>query len=216
MVTDNAAIMVKCCEVANVTRIPCFAHTLQLGITEGLQLGTIAHAVATGKRVVTHFSQSVIATDALLEHQRRTGATKPVRLEKDVQTRWNSVFLMIKRMIQLRVHIIAVIHDEAITKPADKISLDIKETIWKTFEDMIHILEPLAEATDLLGMESTPTLSSVHVLLPTLLRNLAPDVRDAPYVRDMKAKIRQSLSSRLMPLDAASTQKKMELHCIIH
>jgi len=196
IVTDNAANMVSCCAEAKLARIACFAHTLQLGITEGLQLGTISHAVATGKRVVTHFSQSVVATDALLEHQRRMGTTKPVRLVKDVQTRWNSVFLMIKRMIQLRVNIIAVIHDEAITKPGDRIKLDIKDSIWKIFEDMIEILEPLAEATDILGMENTPTLSSVHVLIPTLMRNLSPNGRDAPYARDLKAKIRRSLVSR--------------------
>ena len=86
------------------------------------------------------------------------------------------MFFMIKQMIQLRVTIISVIYDEGITKPADKITLDINGTIWNIFEGMMLILQPLAKTTGLLGMENTPTLSSVHVLLLTFTRNLAPYV----------------------------------------
>lgn len=155
-----------------LTRIACFAHTFQLGIADGLQLATIMHALATGKRVVIHFSQSVLATDVQLKHQRRMGVTKSACY----QTRWNSVFFMIKQMIQLHVNIIVLY------------TMKLSPSQQENVDDMVHIIPNVSFAS-----------------YTELMRNLAPDVQNVPYARDLKIKIRQSLSM----------QKKTEFHYTI-
>jgi len=68
--TDNAANMKTCCQHGEFTRIPCFAHTLQLGINDGLkmghqqgsgrhQTGVIQRALAKARRLITFFNHSV-------------------------------------------------------------------------------------------------------------------------------------------------------------
>ena len=66
--TDNAANMKTCCQYGDYVRIPCFAHTLQLGINDGLKMGSqqgrqqsgiIQKALARARRLVTFFNHSV-------------------------------------------------------------------------------------------------------------------------------------------------------------
>ena len=64
-----------------------------------------------------HFNHSVVATQALLKNQ--PDENKALKLIQDVATRWNSSYLMIKRLLQLRVLVCAVLHAESVTKPSD-------------------------------------------------------------------------------------------------
>jgi hypothetical protein len=53
MTTDNAANMVVAAEKANIPRIPCFSHTLQLAINDGLKKPQIQKALAACRRLVS-------------------------------------------------------------------------------------------------------------------------------------------------------------------
>ena len=70
-----------------------------------------------------HFNHSVVATQALLKNQ--PDGNKALKLIQDVATRWNSSYLMINRLLQLRVPVYAVLHDESVTKPSDRSILDL-------------------------------------------------------------------------------------------
>ena len=65
--TDNASNMKVACQEADFQRIPCFAHTLQLAINDGLRLGkpateaqngTIMKALARARKLVGFFNRS--------------------------------------------------------------------------------------------------------------------------------------------------------------
>ena len=66
VVTDNAANMVSAAEGAEIAHVPCFAHALQLGVTEGLKTPRAARAIAAGRRLVGHFNHSAMSTQALM------------------------------------------------------------------------------------------------------------------------------------------------------
>ena len=54
-------------------------------------------------------------------------------------------------------------------------------------EHIVHVLEPLAEATEILSIEDLPTGSCVHRLIKNLLDDeLAPSNGDIPVVTDLK------------------------------
>lgn len=67
--TDNAANMKLCCTMGDYTRIPCFAHTLQLGINDGMksagqqgsrsERSVIHRALGKARRFITFFNHSV-------------------------------------------------------------------------------------------------------------------------------------------------------------
>ena len=197
--TDNASNMVACGKLLaadGITRISCFAHSLQVAVNEGLNVPVISKMIAFAKRVVAHFSRSQPATKALLDHQRRMNAPKILNFIRDVETRWNSTYMLMKRLIQIRAHVNAVLYDETITKPTDRMSLDIKDSTWKVMELVLPILEPFVEATNMLTNDSLPTLGSQYVLIKALTDRIQVDELDSGCERDLKKVIASSFMKR--------------------
>ena len=222
VVTDNATNMVASMSTGELgLHIRCFAHTLQLAVNDGMKLPAISKATAAARRLVGHFNHSAQATKALKDAQlQQLGAddagkeTCPLTLAQDVATRWNSTFLMMQRLLQLRVPVYAVIFGPH-TKNSDRMSLDVSDSYWATMEAICPVLEPLAEATELLATESSPTLSSVHVLLKSLWEALNSTPGEAKVASDLKNKIRDGLKKRFnltpdgLPSDASLTTPAM-------
>ena len=59
--------------------------------------------------------------------------------------------------------------NEEVTKPKDRKDLDLPDASWNILEDIVLILKPLADATEALTREDSPTLSQVYVLLHSLV-----------------------------------------------
>ena len=190
LVTDNASNMVIAAKELKLPHINCFAHTLQLAIEDGLKTGQISKTLGAARKLVSHFSHSVLSTNALIAKQ--DGNLK-LKLVKDIPTRWNSSFLMMQRLLKLRVPIYGII----LTKPSDRLKLDLKDSFWKIMEEICPILEPLAQVTEVLGAANSPTGSSVFVLLSNLVSNILKEIQtDSNVVKEMKSKIRAGLQKR--------------------
>ena len=187
--------MVVAAKELSVPHVSCFSHTLQLGIEDGLKINQIARVLGAARKLVAHFSHSVVATNALLEKQ-NDQSTK-LKLIQDVPTRWNSSFLMLGRLLKLRIPVYSVIFDDSVTKPCDRIKLDLKDNFWKIIEDTVPILEPLADITEILGKEDIPTGSGVYILLNNIFKTvLCSNSEDSGVVKELKQKIREGLQKR--------------------
>ena len=66
-IINNYSLLQVACQTADLPRIPCFAHTLQLAIADGLRLGkkpadakegTIQKALTKARKLVTFFNHS--------------------------------------------------------------------------------------------------------------------------------------------------------------
>ena len=196
LVTDNAGNMIKAADDAEIPRWPCFSHTLQLCVQDGIKVGPIKDALAFGRKLVGHFSHSSMATEALKEQQRKMGTKHPVTVIQDVCTRWNSQYFMAKRLIELRVPIYAVLLDDTVTNANARSQLDLKDSTWKILEDIEAPLEPLVEATELLTKEEEPTISQVYVVLQWLIGVLQVARDDSGAIKKMKMEILSKLKKR--------------------
>ncbi|XP_069140012.1 E3 SUMO-protein ligase ZBED1-like [Argopecten irradians] len=210
--TDNAANMEVAARAADIPSVKCFAHTLQLAVTDGLKLPLISKTLAAARRVVTHFNQSLIARSALKQKQEGN----PLSLIQDTPTRWNSSYFMMSRLLALRLPLYTVLYDDQITKTSDRSKLDISDAFWKIMEDIVPILEPFTEATELLGKEDQPTASAVFLLLNQLIRNdLCVSDLDTGVVKSLKDTIRSGLMKRFhvdkdgIPLESIITCPQM-------
>lgn len=63
--TDNATNYVRACELLGVTRIPCFAHTINLAVQKGLTSTTVQNNIARVRQITAYFHKSAIATTTL-------------------------------------------------------------------------------------------------------------------------------------------------------
>ena len=104
--------------------------------------------------------------------------------------------MLIERLLKLRVSVYGVLFDEAVTKKSDRVSLDLKDSTWKVLEDLPPVLEPLAEATQLLTSETVPTCSSVYLILGKLVARLDSSEADSVAIGDVKSIIRASIIRR--------------------
>ena len=101
LVIDNAGNMLVASKELNVPHVGCFAHTLQLAIGDGLKMLQILRVLGAARKLVTHFSHSVLATNALIAKQGNTKSK--LKLIQDVPTRWNSSYLIMERLLKLRI-----------------------------------------------------------------------------------------------------------------
>ena len=88
-------------------------------------------------------------------------------------------------MLKLRVSIYCVRLDEKVTKASDRANLALPEATWKVIEDIVPILTPLAEASQIVTSEKLPTISQVYVLLHHLTQ-LKPSDDGSTTAKDMK------------------------------
>ena len=99
MVTDNAANTVAAVRIAGWKHVRCFAHTLNLVISETIKTDLISAIRKRCRQIVTFFHQSTKATDKLNKIQAQVHV--PIhKLIQEVDTRWNSTVYMFERIIE--------------------------------------------------------------------------------------------------------------------
>lgn len=80
-----------------------------------------------------------------------------LKLKQDVQTRWNSTFEMLQRLVQIKDAVIATV---ALLRS----ELTLNESDWAIIEGILPLLSPFYEITTEISAEKNVTLSKVIVL----------------------------------------------------
>ncbi|KAL4112812.1 hypothetical protein QTP88_016538 [Uroleucon formosanum] len=139
---------------------PCVAHTLNL---------------------IGHFKHSSNATEKLKDFQLQMNLP-PLKVKQDVPTRWNSSFIMMERLVNIKAPLSATMS----TLPRAPNYLNASE--WEIILDCTHILKPFQIMTAKLSGEKYPTLSVVIPLirgLQHILRNLKTETDVGDVFRNM-------------------------------
>ena len=130
-------------------RVPCFAHTLQLAINDGLKsCRSISSIVTKASRIVNHVRKSTIATEKMEALYGKTLVAKN-------ETRWNSQLKMVRRIVEVDVD-----------KVVEKRELSLTSYEKAVLRELVEVLEPFEEATDILQGDK---YSSISLVIPSLL-----------------------------------------------
>ena len=188
--TDNARNMVAAVALLPWARVPCFAHTLQLAVKEGLKVPAVAEILTRCRKVVGHFKHSCVASRALEAAQVRLGLPQH-HLIQEVSTRWNSSYAMLSRIAEQQTAISAVLAESARAVDSDMI---LSSGEVAQVECAMGVLKPLAQATEVLGGEKMPSLSVVQPMLAALKRkHLKVSAVEPKMALDMKQVIASSI-----------------------
>ena len=160
-------------------RISCFAHTLQLCVKDGLASPSsiVTKVIAKAAKVVNHIKKSTLTTEKM---ETLFGKTVVSRNE----TRWNSQLKMIRRLVQVNT-------DEVVEKP--ELMFTSHEKV--VMKELVQILEPFEEATDLTQGDQYVSVSLVIPSVVGLQKHLQQvEVR---YLSSVVTKLKTALDNRL-------------------
>ncbi|XP_077299486.1 E3 SUMO-protein ligase ZBED1-like [Arctopsyche grandis] len=137
IVSDNAANILSAVRLGDWRSISCFAHSLNLVVQEATK--KICDVLGRVKNIVEFFNRSTQGKHKLAATQQQMNL--PVlKLKQDVQTRWNSTFDMLKRIVQVKDAVIATV---ALLRP----DLTLNEGDWEVIEEVLPLLSPFYEIT---------------------------------------------------------------------
>lgn len=186
-VRDNAANMKVAIRVAGVTDVGCMSHTLQLVLHDALFTQTSVEAVVKkARKIVTHFKHSEQACRHLVEHQQTVNSPEHSLLQ-DVETRWNSTYLMLERLVEQH----KAINLYSVQRGGID-SLSIAE--WELAGRVVKILKPFYTATQ--EICSDDACISVVIPLVSNLKNMLNTTAADHGLKQMKAALRDAMSRR--------------------
>jgi len=140
-VCDNGANVMKAlCEHQKLPFVlGCFSHAVNLAVESGFEGRQVGPLLAKARHAVEFFARSSKATYQVREEQLRSGtAPNEVReLVRDVPKRWTSAYDSLRRLVQLKDPVMAVLNNsrrqDLVLQPADIYQLTA----------LVEALEPL-------------------------------------------------------------------------
>ena len=174
-VADNGSNVVKALNELDAPGLGCFAHTLQLSVKLGLKVRRVSDMRTSAKHLVRRFKKSSKAATALRERQTGEGVTA-YRLIMEVETRWNSTCCMFTRLLRLEWSVRSVLSDSTVISRQDAAHLEMKQEHWDLMRELLPLLEPLKEMTDILQGQGYPTISLVYPALHIIKQELERNV----------------------------------------
>ncbi|KAI2644978.1 zinc finger BED domain-containing 1-like protein [Labeo rohita] len=202
--TDNAANMVKAADLNKWTRLQCFGHRLHLAIENAVKKdGRIDRAIGVCKKLVSHFSHSWKASDALAKVQKELSLPSHC-LISECQTRWGSRQMMISRILEQQQALTQVLS-------ADKKLRHLIPT-WQdidVLESVSKSLGPMLDFTDALSGDEYVSVSFVKPVLQLFNTSLL-EMReeDTDLTKNIKKKMLDYLNEKYEDDD---TQKLLDM-----
>ena len=172
--------MVNAVNGMGLRHFPCMGHTLQLGILKAFEIGPVKAALARVSSIVSHFHRSSKATYLLKEKQNLLGL-KPHMLKSSCVTRWGSTYEMLARFTEQQQAVCAVLLEDG----GDRILMPSSNE-FAVIEELVDILKPFNDATEILSGDLYPTLGIVQ---PVFHQFLSEILVSKPEDRDIVKKI---------------------------
>ena len=163
----------------NFKRLGCFIHTLQLVVNSCVISSNTA--VKKARQLVSRCNKSYKTTEKLVKKAGK-------KLINDVPTRWNSTFLMISRMIDVKPHLVEVLEEQ------EWESLSSSE--WKRLQAIEKILEPFHHHTNITSAEDSTTIAMVIPVLKELELHLGEMKKPGSTVTVMADKMLTDMKKR--------------------
>ena len=205
IVTDNARNMVAAIGRTDYSHIPCIAHCLQLSILAGLKAADSSPLLAKCRHLVGHFKHSSANMSEL--KRSHSSVHQPIenvifhKLQQDVATRWNSTYMMLTRLLEVKDAILQYYIDH----PKNYSGPKLTESDWDKMAKYTSVLGSLADATEYVGTEQYARCSAVLPLEAFLRRLLTVNDDDPGYIARFKTSTFKDFTNRIEGIDALST-----------
>ena len=137
----------------NYKCVRCFIHTLQLVVKVFEVNPSFSATSKKAHCIIRKVNKSTKATEKLIAKANK-------KLISDCKTRWDSTFLMLDRLLDVKVHLQAVL---------DELLWDgLSATQWKKLETIKELLQPFAHNTNIASTEQSTSIGMIYPLIKEL------------------------------------------------
>ena len=189
MVTDNAANIVAAVRMTGWMHIPCFAHTLNLVVSDAIKADASIHGLKKKcKQIVTFFHHSVKSTEKLKEIQGQLGIPEH-KLIQEVETRWNSTYYMFQRITE---------QHQAVTTAlclANRSDLCLTSTDVELLKAAVAVLKPFEATTREVSADKYVSISKIIPLARSLQHLTSGTDKDITLVTELTAQLRRRFTN---------------------
>ncbi|XP_038124484.1 zinc finger BED domain-containing protein 4-like isoform X2 [Cyprinodon tularosa] len=208
IVHDNGSNMVAAARLLEEKHgwfsVRCAGHTLQLIVNSTLKEPSINKATGAARNLVEHFRRSELANSKLKKQQQMNTAEH--KLIQDVNTRWNSTYYMMERLLEQRWPVTATLSDPEVT-PRGKHYCDLKPEQWVLLEELVQGLGPFECATIFLSGQEYATASCLPQLVKGLQRSIQQTQFETSAGKAFRAIAGKGISERLENLNTVSAER---------
>lgn len=167
-------------------RLQCFAHTLQLVVGDGLkETRAVSSALAKASRISSLLHTS---TSFKEEFEKEFGQRG---VPASVVTRWNSTFRQLKSLLSCDYQTLSKVLD---VRGHRETIFTLRE--WAQIKELVSILKPFADATDLTQGEKVVTISAVIPCVLSLNHHLENQKEGTQYLVNLIHSLQRSLQRR--------------------
>ena len=155
LVTDNEATNNSLGNNISIPWIGCFAHLVNLIVKTIEDIPSIKNLLSKISSLVEHFNKSNQHVEKLLDLQRWNWTQK--RLQNDIKTRWSSLLIKLKRIVELKEEISDL-------QRRNIISNYLEDLDWRLCEALVFILTSFYETQTIIEGTEYVTISLVAYL----------------------------------------------------
>lgn len=164
--TDSGSSMILVYQLLRIENVPCFSHKLNLIVMNILKRNEEANNIITKcKKIVNHFHKSGKFSNILRNVQQEMKVNE-YKLIQQVDTRWNSVYYMAKRITEL--FDVLVVTLSKIDRPPAMLT----NTELNFLFDLCDLLELFDKSTKMIFGEKYCTISMILPIINELYGQL--------------------------------------------
>ncbi|XP_039302645.1 E3 SUMO-protein ligase ZBED1 isoform X3 [Solenopsis invicta] len=201
--TDNGSDVKAACTILQIRNLPCYAHTLNLVIKDAIKENKDFDAIVKKcSDIVTFFKRSNKAMKVLNNEQVTLGRKVPLKVLKDVlkdvETRWNSTYIMLDRLIEIGDALTI-----ALSKSAKAPSILMPEE-KDVITEALLVLKPFKDITEKMSGDKYVTASLIipmTVEIQMELTRLRPTLK-CSIAQGLEKSLQSVLSNRLFKYEA--------------
>jgi len=121
-VTDGAKNMISAGECLKWTRSQCFAHVLHNSLKDGMNNTKISELISKVHNLITNIRASPKIMMKFIEIRKSLNLTG-TKLKIDNETRWNSIYIMIKSILHNKGGVIALHHTKSLDEKNHQVAI---------------------------------------------------------------------------------------------
>ncbi|XP_063070454.1 zinc finger BED domain-containing protein 4-like [Engraulis encrasicolus] len=180
----------------SITKVACFAHTLNIAAQKLYGVPAIARWAGRIWAMVLWLKRSGLAKPVLKEKQRLLGLPEHGVI-LDVKNRWNSLFLMVERFVEQFPALQAASVDPRLKRSMERDRLErLSADDLAKAEQFVRVMRVLYTSTICISAEKSSTLGQILPILGKLQHHFTVTAQDSAFTQAIKEKIWGDLSQR--------------------